>query len=173
MQGSGTVLGEKAIMNPVGLMLCPQLLVLRNQVRKLTSVLLRSYLKMFADLVLGMQDVGEIWQRLDGNRGVEIQWFWSEILDFGQHSHFSFFLRIEHLAGLWPAAKLLRWSQDYTCVFAFCIQVSAESSSSMNSNTPLVRITTRLSSTADTPMLAGVSEYELPEDPKWEFPRDK
>ncbi|XP_032451084.1 fibroblast growth factor receptor 2 isoform X8 [Lynx canadensis] len=53
------------------------------------------------------------------------------------------------------------------------VTVSAESSSSMNSNTPLVRITTRLSSTADTPMLAGVSEYELPEDPKWEFPRDK
>ncbi|XP_006879954.1 PREDICTED: fibroblast growth factor receptor 2 isoform X2 [Elephantulus edwardii] len=52
-------------------------------------------------------------------------------------------------------------------------QVSADSSSSVNSNTPLVRITTRLSSTADTPMLAGVSEYELPEDPKWEFPRDK
>uniref|UniRef100_A0A2D4MVN9 Fibroblast growth factor receptor n=1 Tax=Micrurus spixii TaxID=129469 RepID=A0A2D4MVN9_9SAUR len=52
-------------------------------------------------------------------------------------------------------------------------QVSAESSSSMNSNTPLVRITTRLSSNADAPMLAGVSEYELPEDPKWEFPRDK
>ncbi|XP_010286880.1 PREDICTED: LOW QUALITY PROTEIN: fibroblast growth factor receptor 2-like, partial [Phaethon lepturus] len=51
-------------------------------------------------------------------------------------------------------------------------QVSADSSSSMNSNTPLVRITTRLSSTADAPMLAGVSEYELPEDPKWEFPRD-
>ncbi|KAM7073231.1 fibroblast growth factor receptor 2 isoform 8-T9 [Molossus nigricans] len=53
------------------------------------------------------------------------------------------------------------------------VTVSAESSSSMNSSTPLVRITTRLSSTADTPMLAGVSEYELPEDPKWEFPRDK
>ncbi|XP_043331214.1 fibroblast growth factor receptor 2 isoform X11 [Cervus elaphus] len=53
------------------------------------------------------------------------------------------------------------------------VTVSAESSSSMNSNTPLVRITTRLSSAADTPMLAGVSEYELPEDPKWEFPRDK
>ncbi|XP_078269660.1 fibroblast growth factor receptor 2-like isoform X3 [Rhinoraja longicauda] len=51
-------------------------------------------------------------------------------------------------------------------------QVSADSSSSMNSNTPLVRITTRLSS-ADAPMLAGVSEYELPEDPKWEFSRDK
>ncbi|XP_045432088.1 fibroblast growth factor receptor 2 isoform X5 [Pipistrellus kuhlii] len=53
------------------------------------------------------------------------------------------------------------------------VTVSAESSSSMNSNTPLVRITTRLSSAADTPMLAGVSEYELPEDPKWEFPRVK
>ncbi|EMP31676.1 Fibroblast growth factor receptor 2 [Chelonia mydas] len=52
-------------------------------------------------------------------------------------------------------------------------QVSADSSSSMNSNTPLVRITTRLSSNADAPMLAGVSEYELPEDPKWEFSRDK
>lgn len=51
-------------------------------------------------------------------------------------------------------------------------QVSADSSSSMNSNTPLVRITTRLSS-ADAPMLAGVSEYELPEDPKWEYSRDK
>ncbi|XP_062927979.1 fibroblast growth factor receptor 2-like isoform X2 [Mobula hypostoma] len=51
-------------------------------------------------------------------------------------------------------------------------QVSADSSSSMNSNTPLVRITTRLSS-ADAPVLAGVSEYELPEDPKWEFSRDK
>uniref|UniRef100_A0A8D0BD01 Fibroblast growth factor receptor n=1 Tax=Salvator merianae TaxID=96440 RepID=A0A8D0BD01_SALMN len=52
-------------------------------------------------------------------------------------------------------------------------QVSADSSSSMNSNTPLVRITARRSSNADAAMLAGVSEYELPEDPKWEFPRDK
>ncbi|KAK6481904.1 fibroblast growth factor receptor 2 isoform X2 [Huso huso] len=52
-------------------------------------------------------------------------------------------------------------------------QVSADSSSSMNSNTPLVRITTRLSSAVDTPMLAGVPEYELPEDPRWEFARDK
>uniref|UniRef100_A0A8C3RD35 Fibroblast growth factor receptor 2 n=2 Tax=Neoaves TaxID=3078114 RepID=A0A8C3RD35_9PASS len=71
--------------------------------------------------------------------------------------------------------------QDYISIFLFLSllhlalqpQVSADSSSSMNSNTPLVRITTRLSSTADAPMLAGVSEYELPEDPKWEFPRDK
>ncbi|XP_043911999.1 fibroblast growth factor receptor 2 isoform X3 [Protopterus annectens] len=53
------------------------------------------------------------------------------------------------------------------------LNVSADSSSSMNSNTPLVRITTRLSSAVDAPMLAGVSEYELPEDPRWEFPRDK
>ncbi|XP_044296109.1 fibroblast growth factor receptor 2 isoform X5 [Varanus komodoensis] len=53
------------------------------------------------------------------------------------------------------------------------VTVSADSSSSMNSNTPLVRITTRLSSNAEAPMLAGVSEYELPEDPKWEFARDK
>ncbi|XP_072413577.1 fibroblast growth factor receptor 2-like isoform X8 [Chiloscyllium punctatum] len=52
------------------------------------------------------------------------------------------------------------------------VTVSADSSSSMSSNTPLVRITTRLSST-DAPVLAGVSEYELPEDPKWEFSRDK
>ncbi|XP_069755950.1 fibroblast growth factor receptor 2-like isoform X7 [Narcine bancroftii] len=52
------------------------------------------------------------------------------------------------------------------------VTVSADSSSSMNSNTPLVRIMTRLSS-VDAPMLAGVSEYELPEDPKWEFSRDK
>lgn len=48
-------------------------------------------------------------------------------------------------------------------------QVSLESNSSMNSNTPLVRIT-RLSS-SDGPMLANVSELELPADPKWELPR--
>uniref|UniRef100_A0A8C5I6A1 Fibroblast growth factor receptor n=1 Tax=Gouania willdenowi TaxID=441366 RepID=A0A8C5I6A1_GOUWI len=48
-------------------------------------------------------------------------------------------------------------------------QVSLDSNSSMNSNTPLVRIA-RLSS-SDGPMLANVSELELPSDPKWEFPR--
>ncbi|XP_066477204.1 fibroblast growth factor receptor 3 isoform X2 [Tiliqua scincoides] len=48
-------------------------------------------------------------------------------------------------------------------------QVSLESNSSMNSNTPLVRIT-RLSS-SDGPMLANVSELELPADPKWELAR--
>nr|XP_042696314.1 fibroblast growth factor receptor 1 isoform X3 [Chrysemys picta bellii] len=49
-------------------------------------------------------------------------------------------------------------------------QVSADSSSSMNSGVMLVR-PSRLSSSG-TPMLAGVSEYELPEDPRWELPRD-
>ncbi|XP_046907662.1 fibroblast growth factor receptor 3, partial [Hypomesus transpacificus] len=50
-------------------------------------------------------------------------------------------------------------------------QVSLESNSSMNSNTPLVRIA-RLSS-SDGPMLAHVSELELPSDPKWEFSRSR
>ncbi|XP_036373125.1 fibroblast growth factor receptor 3 isoform X2 [Megalops cyprinoides] len=50
-------------------------------------------------------------------------------------------------------------------------QVSLESNSSMNSNTPLVRIA-RLSS-SDGPMLANVSELELPADPQWEFPRSR
>ncbi|XP_015233974.1 PREDICTED: fibroblast growth factor receptor 3-like isoform X8 [Cyprinodon variegatus] len=50
-------------------------------------------------------------------------------------------------------------------------QVSLDSNSSMNSNTPLVRIA-RLSS-SDGPMLANVSELELPSDPKWEFPRTR
>uniref|UniRef100_A0A8C5R667 Fibroblast growth factor receptor n=1 Tax=Leptobrachium leishanense TaxID=445787 RepID=A0A8C5R667_9ANUR len=53
------------------------------------------------------------------------------------------------------------------------LKVSADSSSSMNSTTPLVRITARLLSSADTMLLPNVSEYELPHDPKWEFPRDK
>uniref|UniRef100_A0A8C8BEH2 Fibroblast growth factor receptor n=1 Tax=Otus sunia TaxID=257818 RepID=A0A8C8BEH2_9STRI len=50
-------------------------------------------------------------------------------------------------------------------------QVSLESNSSMNSNTPLVRIT-RLSS-SDGPMLANVSELGLPPDPKWELARSR
>ncbi|CAN9502624.1 unnamed protein product [Ophioblennius macclurei] len=50
-------------------------------------------------------------------------------------------------------------------------QVSLDSNSSMNSNTPLVRIA-RLSS-SDGPTLANVSELELPSDPKWEFPRSR
>ncbi|OWK00399.1 FGFR1 [Cervus elaphus hippelaphus] len=41
----------------------------------------------------------------------------------------------------------------------------------MNSGVLLVR-PSRLSSSG-TPMLAGVSEYELPEDPRWELPRDR
>ncbi|XP_058042749.1 fibroblast growth factor receptor 3 isoform X3 [Ahaetulla prasina] len=50
-------------------------------------------------------------------------------------------------------------------------QVSLESNSSMNSNTPLVRIT-RLSS-SEGAMLANVSELELPADPKWELARSR
>ncbi|XP_078449177.1 fibroblast growth factor receptor 2 isoform X1 [Lampetra fluviatilis] len=50
-------------------------------------------------------------------------------------------------------------------------QVSIDSSSSLTSHTPLVRIT-RCSS-SDGGGLPGVSEYELPEDPRWEFPRDR
>uniref|UniRef100_A0ACB8F7K1 Fibroblast growth factor receptor 3 n=1 Tax=Sphaerodactylus townsendi TaxID=933632 RepID=A0ACB8F7K1_9SAUR len=50
-------------------------------------------------------------------------------------------------------------------------QVSLESNSSMNSNTPLVRVA-RLSS-SDGPMLAHVSELELPADPKWELARSR
>ncbi|XP_054456549.1 fibroblast growth factor receptor 2 isoform X4 [Anoplopoma fimbria] len=48
-------------------------------------------------------------------------------------------------------------------------QVSADSSSSMNSSTPLVRITTRRSSAHDD----RIPEYDLPEDPRWEFSRDR
>ncbi|OCT96656.1 hypothetical protein XELAEV_18008865mg [Xenopus laevis] len=50
-------------------------------------------------------------------------------------------------------------------------QVSLESNSSMNSNTPLVRIT-HLSS-SDGTMLANVSELGLPLDPKWELLRSR
>ncbi|XP_040202158.1 fibroblast growth factor receptor 1 isoform X6 [Rana temporaria] len=51
------------------------------------------------------------------------------------------------------------------------VTVSADSSSSMNSGVILIR-PSRLSSSG-TPMLAGVSEYELPEDPRWEVARDR
>nr|XP_020454243.1 fibroblast growth factor receptor 2 isoform X1 [Monopterus albus] len=49
------------------------------------------------------------------------------------------------------------------------VTVSSDSSSSMNSSTPLVRITTRRSSAHDEP----IPEYDLPEDPLWEFARDR
>ncbi|XP_040822339.1 fibroblast growth factor receptor 3 isoform X2 [Ochotona curzoniae] len=48
-------------------------------------------------------------------------------------------------------------------------QVSLESSSSMTSTTPLVRVA-RLSS-GEGPTLANVSELELPADPQWELSR--
>nr|AAB31186.1 fibroblast growth factor receptor 3, FGFR-3 [rats, brain, Peptide Partial, 198 aa] [Rattus sp.] len=55
--------------------------------------------------------------------------------------------------------------------FPLKAQVSLESNSSMNSNTPLVRIA-RLSS-GEGPVLANVSELELPADPKWELSRTR
>uniref|UniRef100_A0AAR2IPY9 Fibroblast growth factor receptor n=1 Tax=Pygocentrus nattereri TaxID=42514 RepID=A0AAR2IPY9_PYGNA len=71
-----------------------------------------------------------------------------------------------------PFLVFFSWAEMTTCssVSSFK-QVSLESNSSMNSNTPLVRIA-RLSS-SDGPMLPNVSELELPSDPKWEFPRSK
>uniref|UniRef100_A0AAQ5Y711 Fibroblast growth factor receptor n=1 Tax=Amphiprion ocellaris TaxID=80972 RepID=A0AAQ5Y711_AMPOC len=49
--------------------------------------------------------------------------------------------------------------------------VSVDSSSSIHSGVMLVR-PSRLSSSG-SPMLSGVSEYELPQDPRWELPRDR
>lgn len=51
------------------------------------------------------------------------------------------------------------------------MQVSVDSSSSMHSGGMLVR-PSRLSSSG-SPMLSGVSEYELPQDPRWEVQRDR
>lgn len=51
------------------------------------------------------------------------------------------------------------------------LQVSVDSSSSIHSGVMLVR-PSRLSSSG-SPMLSGVSEYELPQDPRWELPRDR
>ncbi|XP_076021233.1 fibroblast growth factor receptor 1-A isoform X1 [Genypterus blacodes] len=50
-------------------------------------------------------------------------------------------------------------------------QVSVDSSSSIHSGVMLVR-PSRLSSSG-SPMLSGVSEYELPQDPRWELLRDR
>uniref|UniRef100_UPI003AAF4920 fibroblast growth factor receptor 1-A isoform X4 n=1 Tax=Centroberyx gerrardi TaxID=166262 RepID=UPI003AAF4920 len=51
------------------------------------------------------------------------------------------------------------------------LKVSVDSSSSIHSGVMLVR-PSRLSSSG-SPMLSGVSEYELPQDPRWELPRDR
>ncbi|XP_068560410.1 fibroblast growth factor receptor 1-A isoform X1 [Cebidichthys violaceus] len=51
------------------------------------------------------------------------------------------------------------------------VTVSVDSSSSIHSGVMLVR-PSRLSSSG-SPMLSGVSEYELPQDPRWELPRDR
>ena len=51
MWGSGT--GNKAVMKLMGLLLCPQVAVVRNSDRKMTSILTGCCLKMFANPVLG------------------------------------------------------------------------------------------------------------------------
>ncbi|XP_067269117.1 fibroblast growth factor receptor 1-A isoform X6 [Pseudorasbora parva] len=51
------------------------------------------------------------------------------------------------------------------------VTVSVDSSSSMHSGGMLVR-PSRLSSSG-SPMLSGVSEYELPQDPRWEVHRER
>ncbi|XP_026883047.1 fibroblast growth factor receptor 1-A isoform X2 [Electrophorus electricus] len=51
------------------------------------------------------------------------------------------------------------------------VTVSVDSGSSLHSGAMLVR-PSRLSSTG-SPMLSGVSEYELPQDPRWELSRDR
>ncbi|XP_056888958.1 fibroblast growth factor receptor 1-A isoform X1 [Takifugu flavidus] len=51
------------------------------------------------------------------------------------------------------------------------VTVSVDSGSSIHSGAMLVR-PSRLSSSG-SPMLSGVSEYELPQDPRWELPRDR
>ncbi|RXN09435.1 fibroblast growth factor receptor 2 isoform X1 [Labeo rohita] len=75
----------------------------------------------------------------------------------------------------------VEYPPDYVEIAIYCIGVfliacmvvivvvSSDSSSSMSSSTPLVRITTRRSSAHDDP----IPEYDLPEDPRWEFSRDK
>ncbi|XP_041956609.1 fibroblast growth factor receptor 1-A-like isoform X1 [Alosa sapidissima] len=51
------------------------------------------------------------------------------------------------------------------------VTVSVDSSSSLHSGAMLVR-PSRLSSSG-SPMLSGVSEYELPQDPRWELSRER
>ncbi|XP_031433441.1 fibroblast growth factor receptor 1b isoform X6 [Clupea harengus] len=51
------------------------------------------------------------------------------------------------------------------------VTVSVDSSSSLHSGAMLVR-PSRLSSSGTT-LLPGVTEYELPQDPRWEFTRDR
>uniref|UniRef100_A0A8C2Q9D4 Fibroblast growth factor receptor n=1 Tax=Cyprinus carpio TaxID=7962 RepID=A0A8C2Q9D4_CYPCA len=93
-----------------------------------------------------------------------------------QHFRVDDILKIDIL--ILPLSVSLLFSRSYylsgtitCCFYSLPKQVSLESNSSMNSNTPLVRIA-RLSS-SDGSMLPNVSELELPSDPKWEFPRTK
>ncbi|TRZ00640.1 hypothetical protein DNTS_027222 [Danionella cerebrum] len=78
-----------------------------------------------------------------------------KIRSSSKKSHFSSQLGVHKLAKSIPLRR----------------QVSIESSSSLNSGVMLMR-PSRLSSSG-TPMLSGVSEYDLPQDPSWELARDR
>lgn len=67
-----------------------------------------------------------------------------------------------------PSVSVPLWESN---VSALLHQVSVESRNSIHSGVMLVR-PSRLSSSG-SPMLSGVSEYELPQDPRWELPRDR
>uniref|UniRef100_A0A672R893 Fibroblast growth factor receptor n=1 Tax=Sinocyclocheilus grahami TaxID=75366 RepID=A0A672R893_SINGR len=64
----------------------------------------------------------------------------------------------------------LRWFESYLTGRSFRV-AWGDSSSSMHSGRMLVR-PSRLSSSG-SPMLSGVSEYELPQDSRWEVARDR
>uniref|UniRef100_A0A8C9SGS3 Fibroblast growth factor receptor n=1 Tax=Scleropages formosus TaxID=113540 RepID=A0A8C9SGS3_SCLFO len=68
----------------------------------------------------------------------------------------------------WCLVFLLLWG-PVTVMEKPCGLSSISPRSSLNSSTPLVRITTRRSSAHDDP----IPEYDLPEDPRWEFSREK
>ncbi|KAL7983966.1 hypothetical protein Chor_004506, partial [Crotalus horridus] len=68
-------------------------------------------------------------------------------------------------------AGILSYGIAFALSILVAVMVSLESNSSVNSSTPLVRIT-RLSS-SEGAVLANVSELELPADPKWELARSR
>uniref|UniRef100_A0A670ZRW3 Fibroblast growth factor receptor n=1 Tax=Pseudonaja textilis TaxID=8673 RepID=A0A670ZRW3_PSETE len=100
--------------------------------------------------------------------------FYAGILSYG--IAFALSILVAVMVMIYKIKRPAKKSMNATAVqkvskFPLKRQVSLESNSSMNSNTPLVRIT-RLSS-SEGGMLANVSELELPADPKWELARSR
>uniref|UniRef100_A0A8C5RMG4 Fibroblast growth factor receptor n=1 Tax=Laticauda laticaudata TaxID=8630 RepID=A0A8C5RMG4_LATLA len=100
--------------------------------------------------------------------------FYAGILSYG--IAFALSILVAVMVMIYKIKRPAKKSMNATAVqkvskFPLKRQVSLESNSSMNSNTPLVRIT-RLSS-SEGAMLANVSELELPADPKWELARSR